>query len=238
MPCPSQTSGFNVPNYVRAGYVARMGEYRIAYRILVGRPEGKRPLGRQRHRWENSIKIELREVGHDGRDLINLAEDRDRLRAYKISKFGSNENYDSSAHARDMITHRLKMAEFTAQQDVKCCYWLAELKFPIAMQRRFRQENGANALERHTIMKWYNQLLETGCVLRKKGSGKKAVSAAKVEDVRQTFQRSPRKSIRRASSELGIPKSTVHNIVHKRLRLRAYKIQLVQKLQLVLPSHL
>ncbi|KAJ4446297.1 hypothetical protein ANN_12992 [Periplaneta americana] len=108
----------------------------------------------------------------------------------------SNENYDSNAHARGKTTHRVKTAEFTVQQKVKC-YWLAELKFPIAVQSRFSQENGANAPERHTIVKWYKQLLKTGSVLRKKGSGIKAVTAAKVEDVRQAFERSPRKSIRR-----------------------------------------
>ncbi|KAJ4440065.1 hypothetical protein ANN_08196 [Periplaneta americana] len=65
-----------------AGHVARMGESRNAYRVLVGRPEGKRPLGRQRRRWEDNIKMDLREVGYDDRDWINLAQDRDRWRAY------------------------------------------------------------------------------------------------------------------------------------------------------------
>ncbi|KAJ4436544.1 hypothetical protein ANN_16575 [Periplaneta americana] len=64
------------------GHVARMGESRNAYRVLVGRPEGKRPLGRPRRRWEDNIKMELREVGYDGRDWINLAQDRDQWRAY------------------------------------------------------------------------------------------------------------------------------------------------------------
>ncbi|KAJ4439177.1 hypothetical protein ANN_15136 [Periplaneta americana] len=50
--------------------------------VLVGRPEGKRPLGRSRRRWEDNIKMDLREVGYDGRDWINLAQDRDRWRAY------------------------------------------------------------------------------------------------------------------------------------------------------------
>ncbi|KAJ4441826.1 hypothetical protein ANN_11685 [Periplaneta americana] len=65
-----------------AGHVARMGESRNAYRVLVGRPEGKRPLGRPRRRWEDNIKMDLREVGYDGRDWINLARDRDQWRAY------------------------------------------------------------------------------------------------------------------------------------------------------------
>ncbi|KAJ4447736.1 hypothetical protein ANN_09744 [Periplaneta americana] len=65
-----------------AGHVARMGESRNAYRVLVGRPEGKRPLERPRRRWEDNIKMDLREVGYDDRDWINLAQDRDRWRAY------------------------------------------------------------------------------------------------------------------------------------------------------------
>ncbi|KAJ4447543.1 hypothetical protein ANN_09550 [Periplaneta americana] len=64
------------------GHVARMGESRNAYRVLVGRPEGKRPLGRPRRRWEDNIKMDLREVGHDDRDWINLAQDRNQWRAY------------------------------------------------------------------------------------------------------------------------------------------------------------
>ncbi|KAJ4439296.1 hypothetical protein ANN_07418 [Periplaneta americana] len=65
-----------------AGHVARMGESRNPYRVLVGRPEGQRPLGRPRRRWEGNIKMDLREVGCDGRDWIDLAQDRDRWRAY------------------------------------------------------------------------------------------------------------------------------------------------------------
>ncbi|KAJ4435739.1 hypothetical protein ANN_18356 [Periplaneta americana] len=53
-----------------------------ANRVLVGRPEGKRPLGRPRRRWEDNIKMDLREVGYDDRDWLNLAQDRDRWRAY------------------------------------------------------------------------------------------------------------------------------------------------------------
>ncbi|KAJ4431868.1 hypothetical protein ANN_20474 [Periplaneta americana] len=65
-----------------AGHVARMGESRNAYRVLVRRPEGKRPSGRPRHRWEDNVKMDLREVGYDDREWINLAQDRDQWRAY------------------------------------------------------------------------------------------------------------------------------------------------------------
>ncbi|KAJ4439207.1 hypothetical protein ANN_07326 [Periplaneta americana] len=65
-----------------AGHIAHMGESRNAYRVLVGRPEGKIPLGKQRRRWEDNIKMDLREVRYDNRDWINLAQDRDQWRAY------------------------------------------------------------------------------------------------------------------------------------------------------------
>jgi hypothetical protein len=58
-----------------------MGERRGVYRVLVGKPEGKRPLGRPRRRWEDNIKMDLQELGCDGIDWIDLAPDRDRWRA-------------------------------------------------------------------------------------------------------------------------------------------------------------
>jgi hypothetical protein len=64
-----------------AGHVTRMGEKRNAYRILVGKPEGKRPLGRPRRRWVDNIKMDLREIKWDGMDWIDLAQDRDQWRA-------------------------------------------------------------------------------------------------------------------------------------------------------------
>ena len=60
------------------GYVARMGERRDVYRVLVGKPEGKRPLGRPMRRWEDNIKMDLQKVGCGGMDWIELAQDRDR----------------------------------------------------------------------------------------------------------------------------------------------------------------
>jgi hypothetical protein len=58
------------------------GEGKGAYRVLVGRPEGKRPLGRPRRRWENNIKMDLREIGIDGANWIRLAQDRVQWRAF------------------------------------------------------------------------------------------------------------------------------------------------------------
>jgi hypothetical protein len=62
-------------------HVARMGEERVVYRVLVEKPEGKRPLGRPRHRWEDNIKANLQGVECGGMEWIELARDRDRWRA-------------------------------------------------------------------------------------------------------------------------------------------------------------
>jgi hypothetical protein len=76
---------YSSPNIVRviksrrmrwAGHVARMGEGRVVYRVVVGMPEGKRPLGRPRRRWEDNIKMGLREIRIDGANWIRLAQDR------------------------------------------------------------------------------------------------------------------------------------------------------------------
>jgi hypothetical protein len=74
---------YSSPNIIRviksrgvrwAGHVARMGEERGVYRVLVGRPEGKGPLGRPRSRWEDNIKMDLREMGINGANWIRLAQ--------------------------------------------------------------------------------------------------------------------------------------------------------------------
>jgi len=64
-----------------AGHVARMGEDRGVHRVLVGKPEGKRPLGTPRRRGEDNIKMDLQEVGGGCGDWMELAQDRDRWRA-------------------------------------------------------------------------------------------------------------------------------------------------------------
>jgi len=80
---------YSLPNIVRvvksrrmrwAGHVASMGDGRVVHRVLVGKHAGERPLGRPRHRWDDNIKMDLREVGGGG-DWMELAQDRDRWRA-------------------------------------------------------------------------------------------------------------------------------------------------------------
>jgi hypothetical protein len=81
---------YSLPNIVRviksrrlrwAVHVARMGEGKDVYRVLVGKPEGKGPLGRPRRRWEDNVRMDLQEVGYGGDEWIGLAQDRDRSRA-------------------------------------------------------------------------------------------------------------------------------------------------------------
>ena len=64
------------------GHVARMGERRGVYRVSMGKPEGKRPLGRPMRRWEGKIKMDLQEVGCGSMDWIELAHDRERWRDF------------------------------------------------------------------------------------------------------------------------------------------------------------
>jgi hypothetical protein len=82
---------YSSPNIVRviksrrvrwAGHVARTGDGRGVYRVLVGSPEGKRPLERPRCRWEDNIKMDFREIKIDGANRIQLAEDRVQWRAF------------------------------------------------------------------------------------------------------------------------------------------------------------
>ena len=81
---------YSLPNVVQvvksrkmswAGHVARMGEGRGVHRVLVGKPEGKRPLGRPTRRWEDNIMMDLQEEGGSCGDWMELAQDRDRWRA-------------------------------------------------------------------------------------------------------------------------------------------------------------
>jgi hypothetical protein len=82
---------YSSPNIVRViksrrmrcvGHVTRMGEGRSVYRILVGKPEDKRPLRRPRRRWEDNIKLDVREIRVDGANWIRLAQDRVQWRAF------------------------------------------------------------------------------------------------------------------------------------------------------------
>lgn len=121
----------------------------------------------------------------------------------------------------------------TVQQKAQCIIWFAELKSIVSVQRRFRQTYvGQIAPDDKAIRRWFNQFRETGNVEKKHSTGRPRTSEENVERIRQSCVRSPKKSIARRSLELQIPKTTIQNILHKRLRLHAYKIQLRQQIKL------
>ena len=102
-----------------AGHVARMGKDRGVHRVLVGRPEGKRPLGRPRRRWEDNIKMYLQEVGGGRGDWMELAQDRDRWRALVCTGYG--EELSGSTNAGNFLTSGK-------------VYWLASQEGPCSME--------------------------------------------------------------------------------------------------------
>ena len=119
----------------------------------------------------------------------------------------------------------------TIQQKAQCVLWYNKLKSPTAVQCKFRNEFGQDPPHTNSIKRWFKNFMETGSILDRKRSGRPSIDEETVDAVRVAFHRSPRKSIRVASNELAIPQSTVHKVLHKRLRLHAYKLQIVQALK-------
>jgi hypothetical protein len=105
--------------------------------------------------------------------------------------------------------------------------WLAELQSLTAVQRCFRMQYGRQSPTQKSIRFWDNKLRATGSLLHVESPGKTWTPEENVNCIREAFQRSPHKSIRTASLKLQIPCSTMHDMLHKRLRLRAYKIQMI-----------
>lgn len=119
----------------------------------------------------------------------------------------------------------------TPQQKAQCVIWLVETNSVTTVQRNFRREYGGNVPDPKSIRKWLQQFKETGSVLKGKSPGRPTVSAENVERIRASCSRSPKKSLVRRSLQLGIPRSTVYDVVRKRLKLHAYKIQLVHEIK-------
>ena len=114
----------------------------------------------------------------------------------------------------------------TIQQKAQCVLWYNELKSPTAVQRKFRNEFGQEPPHTNSIKRWFKNFMETGSILDRKRSGRPSIDEETVDAVRVAFHRSPRKSIRVASNELAIPRSTVHKVLHKRFgsMLTSYKL--------------
>jgi transposase len=116
------------------------------------------------------------------------------------------------------------------EEKVNCVLWLAKLKSVTAVQRIFRTYYNTDAPHRNSIKNWMNRFKETRSVNDKSRSGRPCVSEEHVASVEQSFNASPRKSVRRASLELGIPASTVRKILRVKHNMKAYKIQVHQML--------
>lgn len=119
----------------------------------------------------------------------------------------------------------------TVQQKAQCVLWLAEFKSVITVQRNFRRVYDTDPPHPNSIRRWYEQFQVTGSINIKKSPGRPRTSDEAVERIRQSCVRSPKKSIARRSLQLGIPKTTIQNVLHKRLRLHAYKIQLKHEIK-------
>jgi hypothetical protein len=121
---------------------------------------------------------------------------------------------------------------WTPQRKVQCMLWLAELKSITRVQRRARKEWNVDPPTRKSIYEWDKSLRETGSLVSHAGKhNKHHVTEVTVDRVRESFSSSPPKSIRRASRELGVPSSTFYKTLHKCLRLRAYKLQLLHHIK-------
>jgi len=121
---------------------------------------------------------------------------------------------------------------WTPRRKVQCVLWLAELKSGTRVERRARREWNVDPPTRKSIYEWDKTLRETGSLISQAGKHpKQHVTEETVDRVHGSFSRSPRRSFRQASRELGVPPSTVKDIVHKRLRLHAYKLQLLHHIK-------
>ena len=119
----------------------------------------------------------------------------------------------------------------TPQEKAQCVSWFIKTKSDVQTQRRYRTKNGKDLPSRSSIRRWYKNFMETGSVLDAVRSGRPRISAENIERVRQAFSRSPIKSISTAARELKLPPTTVHKVLHKRLRLYTYKVQILQRFQ-------
>ena len=117
------------------------------------------------------------------------------------------------------------------QQKAQCVLWYHKLKSPTAVQRKFRNELGQDPPYTNRIKRCFKNFMETGNILDRKRSGRPSIDEDTVDAVRVAFHRSSRKLICVASNKLAISQSIVHKVLHKRLRLHAYKLQIVQALK-------
>ena len=119
----------------------------------------------------------------------------------------------------------------TPQKKAQCVSWFIETKSDVQTQRNYRSKYGRDPPSRPSIRLWHKKFMETGTVFDTRWSGRPKTSKENIERLRQAFQRFSMKFIRTAARQLELPRSTVHKVLHKNLRLYAYKVQKLQALQ-------
>ncbi|KAJ4441953.1 hypothetical protein ANN_11817 [Periplaneta americana] len=222
-----------------AGHVARMGESRNAYRVLVGRPEGKRPLGRPKRRWEENIKMDLREVGYDDREWINLAQDRDQWRAYVRAAM----NLRVVAVKETLRGH--SDSSFRGEGYIQCCVGvrlcdmysnqeLAEIHFmygkadgSAALACRLYQERypQRQCPDRKTFVRLHYRLCEYGN-FNSPGLGRgrpRSTTPEVQEEIVEAVNMTPSISTRRVALQVNVPHTTVWRLL-KEYQLYPYHI--------------
>ena len=111
-----------------------------------------------------------------------------------------------------------------------CALTFHECRSVTIVQWQFRTKFGKEPPSHNSIRRWYAQFQETGCVCKRKSTGRPSVTEEQVEQVRQVFVRSPRKSTVRDSRDCGISQPTVRRVLRKRLKRKPYLVILLQKL--------
>ena len=114
----------------------------------------------------------------------------------------------------------------TPQEKAQCAYWFIETKPDVQTQGEYRTKYGKNPPSRSSIRRWHKKFMETESVLDAVRTGRPRIYAENIESVKQAFSRSSMKSIRTAVRQLELPSTTVRKVLHKRLRLHAYKVQM------------
>lgn len=122
------------------------------------------------------------------------------------------------------------MTTTTPSEKANCVGWYFETKSIIKVQRKFRIQYNKKPPSRNSIVDWHRKFLETGSVLDRPRSGRPSTSEGNVARIQQTFSSSPTLSTRNASRQLGIPRTTIAQVLHKRLQFQPYKVQLLQAL--------
>lgn len=119
----------------------------------------------------------------------------------------------------------------TKQEKSFCVLEYARCTSVIAVQRAFRRKYQQEPPCKQSILRWYRQFRDSGCLCKRKSTGRPQVTDETVERVRETFVRSPQKSTARGSRELGLPQQTVWKVLRRRLHFKPYRIQLLQHLK-------